>query len=251
MSKRATVDTTETRLTPEEEADLQAMNAEQPEPVEAEVEEQEDDEEDEQPEGEQQEGEQPAERAFDEEGQAVIPGTEPEEEGATAQEPRSRSDIEYDFRMAVFSGQIKKVTEDWKAGRKLNVMIESGDRARLSKGLEKFSAADELVFRVLPERPHFKDKEPEEFGTKVPTFGVSMIERLERKAFEEGFNGWQEMSELDVYQKICDTIHKIGGEVNDPENMNDADVQKSAVDLANFAFFLWWNSKAKSGKAGQ
>lgn len=178
--------------------------------------------------------------SFDDEGQASIPGTEQEN---PAKEPRGRGDIEHDFRMATFYGQIKKITEDWSAGRKLNLSIETGDRIRLAHGLDKFSAADELVFRVLPKQPLLGDEEPEEFGTKVPRFCVDMVERLERKS-AQGVKGWQDLTVGEIYDRLDAIMAELKAAVADLEGgAKGIDCQatmKAAVDLADYAFFLWW-----------
>lgn len=191
---------------------------------------------------------------FNENGQAVIPGTD-EDEDEEERRPRSKDDIKTDFRMATFSGSIKKITEDWNAGRKLNIAIESGDRIRIAAGLNRFSSDDHLIFRVLPHQPKFNDREPEEFGTKVPSFGVAMIERLERKSIE-GRAGWQTMDPFELLKHMSETMsefHLLASETAEITDdlkvmysLKSSEIEKLAVDLANYAFFMWYNSKVLS-----
>lgn len=182
---------------------------------------------------------------FDGDGQAIVPGTEPEPAEDEEREPRSEEDIAADFRMAVFSGQIKTITEDWNSGRKLKIVVESGDRLRVASGLNNFSIDDDLVFRVLPRQPLLADKEPEEFGTKVPRFGVAMIERLERKSCE-GYAGWELMDPTEISKRMSLIMAEIF-EANDDEDAKA--ISKTAIDMANFAFFLWWTTETARKKS--
>jgi len=185
--------------------------------------------------------------------QTAIPGTVPKKE-KDEREPRSKGDIAADFRMAVFIGSIKNILEDWEKGRSLKVVISSSDRVRLRAGLDKFSSADELMFRVLPRKPLFEDKEPEEFGTKVPGFSVDMVERLERQSCN-GFKGWQEMSPSELCKRMAVIMQDIEAAAynydifveNDRSDLEKR-LLKESVDLANFAFFMWAVTKSRMNK---
>jgi hypothetical protein len=203
--------------------------------------------------------EEQTEPVMDGEEQTAIPGTvpDPEEEPEDEREPRSKGDIAADFRMAIFNGDIEKITEDWNKGRSYKIQINSSDRSRLTKGLEKFSSADDLMFRVLPrQRVLRSDEEPEDFGSKVPNFGVEMVERLERKSCD-GFNGWQDMTAPELYKRMeeimreledCTLVnaHRVDDAIPEPEV--DRILLKNSVDLANFAFFMWWKTKARAAQ---
>ncbi len=186
--------------------------------------------------------------------QMPIPGTAPEKK---PREPRRADEIEHDFRMAKFRGKITKIAEDWKNDRdfQITLSVSSYERHGLA-GLERFNGDEPMAFRVLPVQPKLNDKAPEEFGDKVPQFGVAMIERLEQKACE-GFTGWEKMSPRQLLDKINDIVQALPylneayvpnlatGEPVDPEV---AVSEKQLIDLADFVFFLWHNMKVARAK---
>lgn len=186
--------------------------------------------------------------------QPALPGTVPEKK---PREPRVEREIVHDFRMAKFQGKILKIAEDWKNDRdfQITLAVPSFERIGLN-GLERFNGDEPLAFRVLPVQPKLNDKAPEEFGDKVPQFGVVMIERLEKKSCE-GYAGWQKLTPRQLLDKIHDVIQDLPyvneayvpnlatGEGVDPEL---AVSEQRLVDLANFVFFLWHNMRVARAK---
>jgi hypothetical protein len=176
--------------------------------------------------------------------QAAIPGTTPEQK---PREPRSTDEIEQDFRMAKFRGKIINITEDWKNDRdfKITLSVPSYDRHGLA-GLDSFNGNEPMSFRVLPVQPKLNDKAPEEFGDKVPKFGVAMIERLEKKSCD-GMKDWEKLSAEEILDRINDYTAEIQRDLD--EGLPREAMLKQLVDIANYAFFAWHNVQVGKAKA--
>jgi hypothetical protein len=156
-------------------------------------------------------------------------------------EPREEKEVEHDFRMAKFTGKIMKIAEDWKNDRDYQVALLVGSSQRKGlQALDRFNGNEVMTFRVLPEQPRFDDKAPEEFGDKVPAFGVAMIERLEKKSCQ-GVNGWEKTTADELLERIKDKLKELR------QNTNPQDI----IDAANYLFFLWHNlQRLSSGAEG-
>ena len=176
--------------------------------------------------------------------QAEMPGTTPEQK---PREPRPTDEVEQDFRMAKFEGNITKIAEDWKNGRdfQITLSVPSYGRGGLV-GLDRFNGGESMQFRVLPIQPQLNDKAPEEFGDKVPQFGVAMIERLERKSCD-GVKGWEKLSTEEVLDRINDFTAEIQRDIDDGTPRES--MLKQLVDIGNFAFFAWHNIQIAKEKA--
>lgn len=151
-------------------------------------------------------------------------------------EPRKQKEIEHDFRMAKFTGKIMKISQDWKNDRdyQIGLLVGSSQRNGL-QALDRFNGSEVLIFRVLPEQPSFDDQAPEEFGAKVPAFGVAMIERLEKKSCQ-GVKGWEKMPASELLTRLQEKAKKVKPTLQD------------LVDIANYAFFIWHNQQTALGK---
>lgn len=156
-------------------------------------------------------------------------------------EPRAKGDVAHDFRMASFFGTIIKVVESWNKGRTLSITVETEDHNRATQGLERFRGTDEILFRLVPRQPLIGDKDPEDFSLKVPRFCVEMVMRLEKKA-AEGFSGWEKMSLVHHASEMLELNQQLYTEIKEKlfdKKIDVAKIQKHAVDLANYAFFIW------------
>lgn len=180
--------------------------------------------------------------------QTAIPGTEQKKKEDKPKEPRTAREIEHDFRMVVFEGMIASEATKYNEGtRELKLDLRIGDHFvnKVKRDLMKFSANEEMTFRVLSKQPRLDDKEPEEFGSKVPAFGVAMIERLEKEAFQ-GFVGWENLSIGGIMSLITERLAEL------PAAKRGHSTGSVAVDIANLAFFLWWNTQvAETKKTGR
>jgi len=151
-------------------------------------------------------------------------------------QPRDKGEIAHDFRMASFFGKIVRVVESWSKGRSLNIVVETDDHKRAAQGLERFMSSDEILFRLVPRQPLIGDKDPEDFSLKVPRFCVEMVERLEKKA-SEGVHGWEVMPVKEHSIRAENVLEMLCCEI-DKAKPNPKQIQKLAVDLANYAFFV-------------
>lgn len=151
--------------------------------------------------------------------------------------PRAKGEVAHDFRMASFFGTIVRVVESWSKGRKLSITVDTEDHRRAAQGLERFMSSDEILFRLVPRQPLIGDKDPEDFSLKVPRFCVEMVMRLEKKA-TEGFSGWETFQIKELARCAGEKGDELfGAAAND--KIDAAKVRKLAVDVANYAFFVW------------
>jgi len=179
--------------------------------------------------------------------QPAMPGTQPADAKKKAPEPRTVQDIEHDFRMAVFEAQLVSSTMKFGDGGrelKLDLRVDDGYANKTARDFMKFSPNEPMSIRVLPKQPRLDDHAPEEFGSKIPAFGVEMIERLE-KLSSTGRNGWQDMSPAMLMLRIEKNLKEI--------NLGRAgtlkDLQRAAIDIANLSFMAWWNARIDEAAA--
>jgi len=152
-------------------------------------------------------------------------------------QPRAKGEVAHDFRMASFFGKIIRVVESWSKGRNLSIVVETEDHKRAAQGLERFMSSDEILFRLVPRQPLIGDKDPEDFSLKVPRFCVEMVMRLEKKA-SEGVQGWEVMPIKEHSIRSENVLEMLCCEI-DKDKPDLKQIQKQAVDLANYAFFVW------------
>ena len=160
-------------------------------------------------------------------------------------EPRTAAEIEHDFRMASFDAHFASTTTKFSDGcreMRIDLRVEGGDERKVSRDILDFSASEQVTIRMLPKQPRLNDKEPQEFGSKIPPFGVEMIERLEKLAFA-GRTGWEKMGPGEC-------LNRIGVNAGEMlKALTPREFQRRCVDIANLAFFIWHNSRVAQEKA--